>query len=147
MPFIANPPSAQDEADAPNFSDFWPALKLAEARAILRLQSDITTERLTALLLDACIDVNEQLSGYVAEQQSAGTAFSDIPKAHKHQYLRAIYASAQAQLLSDMRDYDSTASGQDKADELAASIDVQRRVATLAIRSILGKSASHIELI
>lgn len=147
MVFIANPAAPSDEDDIDNFSEFWPPFVAADARSILRLESDITTARLTALLQNAIIDVNAELVDYVSEQQAADISFEQIPDSKKHQYRRAIYASAQAQLLSDMRDYDTTSSGQDRADEVNASIDVQRRVSTLTIRSILGKSSSHIELI
>ena len=147
MPFIANPTSPADEATIENFSEFWPAFDPSDVRQILRLESDITTARLTALLQNAIIDINEELTDYVDNKQSSGISFEEIPEATQHQYRRAVYATAQAQLLSDMRDYDTTATGQDRADETNASIDVQLRVATLAVRSILGKPSSHIELI
>lgn len=147
MPFIANPAAPTDEGSIENFSDFWPDIDAAAARSVMRLESDITTTRLTALLQNAMIDVNQELATYTAQKQLDGITFEALSSTEKHQYQRAVFATAQAQLLEDMHDYDSTATGQDKADESRASIDVQRRVATLAIRSILGKSYSHIELI
>ncbi|WP_276681442.1 head completion/stabilization protein [Thalassolituus oleivorans] len=147
MAFIANTPEPEDEGNIDNFNDFWPALSLPNSREILRLESDITTSRLTALLQNAMIDVNHQLESFVAEQTVAGITYDQITNEKKHLYTRAIYATAQAQLLSDMRDYDSTQSAQDKTDTLKPSIDEQRRIATISIRQMLGKSFSHVELI
>lgn len=136
MPFIANPATPADEAPIENFSGFWPAFEPAAVRAIMRLESDVTPERLAQLLQNAILDVNEALNDFVAEKQADGLTFNDLPAESQHQYRRAVYATAQAQLLEDMIDYDTTATGTDRAESVTPAIGVQQRSATLAIRSI-----------
>lgn len=136
MPFIANPATPADEAPIENFSGFWPAFEASSAREVMRLESDITPARLAQLLQNAILDVNDALTDFVAEKQADGMTFVDLPAESQHQYRRAVYATAQAQLLADMIDYDTTATGTDRADAANPAIGIQQRSATLAIRSL-----------
>lgn len=136
MPFIANPATPENEPNIENFSEFWPAFEAASARSIMRIESDITTSRLSQLLQNAILDVNDDLTDFVAEKQSEGLTFDELPEESQHQYRRAVYATAQAQLLADMIDYDTTATGADRAEAANPAIGIQQRSATLAIRSL-----------
>lgn len=136
MPIIANPAAPADEPTIENFSEFWPEFEPATVRSIMRLDSDITPARLAELIQNAMLDVNDELTEFVAEKQADGLTFDDLPAQSQHQYRRAVYGMAQAQLLSDMIDYDTTASGADRAIAVDPAIGVQQRSAIMAIRSL-----------
>lgn len=66
---------------------------------------------------------------------------------HVHRYGRAIGCSAKAVLLERYRDYDTTAAGNKKSDQLDSPVDDLRRDARWAISGILGISRNTVELI
>ena len=66
---------------------------------------------------------------------------------HVHRYLRAVGCFAKASLTERYRDFDTTAAGNKKADQLENPIDDLRRDARWAISGILGIGRNTVELI
>jgi len=62
-------------------------------------------------------------------------------------YRRAVYFLARADLTEKYRDFDSTKSGANDADELVTTIDADRRNARQAINDMRGVPRTTIELI
>jgi len=62
-------------------------------------------------------------------------------------YRRAVYASAQAELIERYRDVDTTHAGHVRADTLDPTIDDYRRNVRYAIRDMLGRPRADVELL
>ncbi len=151
--FVANTPSLE-EPDIAN-SAFWPAVSLVDCRAVMRIGSEITSERLREALINGIIDTNADLTAWKDQQVLAGHAtLADVPadeidgdSINLILYRRAVYNFAKAELTERYRDYDSTLQGGDRADDLDPTIDQYRRQAILAIRQISGRQRTTVELI
>ncbi len=151
--FVANTPSLE-EPDILN-SAFWPEISLIDCRAVMRIGSEITPERLREALISGIIDTNSDLADWRFQQEQAGYAeLSSVPAEQVDNisikvtlYRRAVYNFAKAELTERYRDYDSTLQGRDRADNLDPTIDQYRRQAILAIRQISGRQRTTVELI
>lgn len=152
--FVANPTVSVSELNLTN--DGWfPDIDMAALRAAIRLDGTITEARLRHAAVDAVASVNRELYEWQYQQIDAGhTTLAAMPsvqldgRSRLHLlYLRAVYSTTKADLTERYRDYDSTASGNQRADDLTPSIDEQRRNARWAIRDILGRPHSTVELI
>lgn len=136
-------------------ASFFPDLKLEEFRTAMKVEAVATPERALHALRAAVIEVNNRLSKWLTAQIEQGfSSIDDIPKKPgeiEHQkkflYLRAVWSLAKANLIERYRDYDTTKSGQDKAESLAESIDDFRRDAAWAINDLLGAPRATVELI
>lgn len=134
---------------------FFPDIELAALQDAMRLDGTVTEPRLRAAAIEAVISVNGELQGLRLEQQALGRAtLADVPaevvageSVQIHRYRRAVYCLAKANLIERYRDFDSTHDGHKRADELESPIDDLRRDARWAIRDILGRSRSTVELI
>jgi hypothetical protein len=151
--FVANSPSIE-EPDIAN-SAFWPAISLTDCRAVMRIGSEITPERLREALINGIIDTNADLNDWRLVQEMQGRdSLDQVPAAqidgrsiNLTLYRRAVYNFAKAELTERYRDYDSTLQGGDRADNLDPTIDQYRRQAILAIRQISGRQRTTVELI
>ncbi|QEW06366.1 head completion/stabilization protein [Nitrincola iocasae] len=151
--FVANTPSLE-EPDILN-SAFWPEISLTDCRAVMRIGSEITPERLREALINGIIDANSDLAAWRFQQEQAGhPELSAVPAEQVDNisikvtlYRRAVYNFAKAELTERYRDYDSTLQGGDRADNLDPTIDQYRRQAILAIRQISGRQRTTVELI
>lgn len=151
--FVANSP-ATTEPDIQNNS-FSPDISLSDFRAVMRLDQSITADRIRHALINAINDTNGELKSWKAEQTTAGhTTLADVPadqidgKSIKVQlYIRAVYNAAKAELVERYRDFDSTLNGSQRAEEMDETIDQYRRQAIIAIRDLIDRPRSTIELI
>lgn len=152
--FVANPTIAAIEPSIGN--DGWfPNIDPVALRAAIRLDGTVTEERLRHAIVNAITSVNGELYEWQYQQRDAGiTTLDGVPSVQlggssrlRWLYLRAIYSTVKADLNERYRDFDSTAAGQQRADDLDPSIDEQRRNARWAIRDILGRPHSTVELI
>ncbi|SEA27663.1 head completion/stabilization protein [Marinobacterium iners] len=151
--FVANSPSIE-EPDIAN-SAFWPHVSLTDCRAVMRIGSEITPERLREALINGIIDTNADLAAWRFTQEQAGHAdLAAVPaeeidgdSINLTLYRRAVYNFAKAELTERYRDYDSTLQGGDRADNLDPTIDQYRRQAILAIRQISGRQRTTVDLI
>ena len=155
MSFIAAGGSGvQPKATIAN-DGFFPDIDPEEVRAAHRLDGTVTPERLRHSLIEAIASTNRELGAWKAAQILAGYQTLDAVPADMldgesvqlSRYRRAVYSTAKASLSERYRDYDSTAAGNKKADEMENPIDDLRRDARWAINDILGISRTTVELI
>ncbi|WP_053157283.1 head completion/stabilization protein [Pseudomonas protegens] len=138
-----------------NTDPFWPSIDLDQLRATLRIDSSVTPARLETAVINAAISVNRELDDWRIAQQAAGYAeLKDVPStlvkdesAQVHLYRRAIEAGVGAEVCERYRSYDSTNTGNRKAEELAPNIDDYHRDQRWAIRDFLGTKRTTVELI
>ena len=138
-----------------NTHPFWPSIDLDNLRATLRIDASVTPARLETAVIAAAINLNRELSDWREVQQAAGyAALADVPgdrikdvSVKAHLYRRAIEAGTGAEVCERYRDYSATNAGNNKAEEVAPTIDDYRRDLRWAIRDFLGKNRTTVELI
>ncbi|MEM5528061.1 head completion/stabilization protein [Gammaproteobacteria bacterium AS21] len=134
---------------------FYPAISPCVFRELMRLDNSVTNPRVRHALIDAMGKVNADLDEWRTQQQDLNylnlsqvpAAIIDSKSLHEHDYQRAVFCLAKSEITERYQDYDSTASGISRAEEMEASIDDYRRQARFAIRRILGKPQATVELI
>lgn len=134
---------------------FFPDIDLKDCRDQVRLDGTITDLRLTAAVTTALLTVNAELATYKSTQLQAGyTALTDVPgdrisgqSKPTLLYKSAVYSLAKAELVERYRDYDSTLSGHQRAEQLEGTDQDYRRDARWAIRDLLGRRRTTVELI
>lgn len=140
----------------PITNDGWfPDLDGQHMRESLRLDGSITDARLEVAAVNAVIEVNRELATYKAQRIAEGAAdLASVPADSiqgqsqlLHLYRRAIYCSAGAELAERYRDYSATGDGAERAEALTPTADEYRRDARWAIRSMLGRVHTTVELI
>lgn len=151
--FIAN---GSTSAETPIANDgFWPAIAPEDLRLRIRLDGSVSAERLRAAAVNAVMAVNAELVAWKATQQAAGhTALQGVPTVSidgktrfEQLYLRAVTCAVAAEVAERYRSYDTTAAGNQRADDLTPSIDELRRDLRWAIRDFLGTTRLTAELI
>ena len=156
MSFIATAPSSAPAPAAAIVTNdgFFPDVDLDQLREKMRLDGTVTHARLLDATILAIGSVNHKLQAWKAYRLAAGdTSMADtLPKVNGESfylalYRSAVYRTAKADLTERYRDFDSTKSGEDKAEQLDATIDDDRRHARWAISDILGRRRTTVELI
>jgi hypothetical protein len=135
--------------------DWYPSINLAAARAIMRADGTVTDDRLTECLSVAVSTVEDLLDAWQQQQLALGRlTLADVPSKQLNGesrlvllYRRAVYASAQAELIERYRGVDATAAADRRADAMTTTIDDYQRYLRYAIRDILGRPRSDVELI
>lgn len=150
--FIAGgtPPSGHINTDP-----FWPSIDLDAMRAALRIDGSVTQARLETAVIAAAISINRELLKWRFAQVAAGyETLADVPASKVndqselvHLYTRAIQAATGAEVCERYRSYDTTASGDKKAESLQENIDDYRRDQRWAISDLLGTRRTKVELI
>lgn len=151
--FVANSPAAT-ETDIQQ-SGFYPDISPSDFREAMRLDQSVTPKRLRHSLVNAINDTNGELKAWKATQIEAGHTTLDAVTAEEidgesvkvQLYKRAVYNTAKAELVERYRDYDSTLSGSQRADEMEETVDQYRRNAIVAIRELTDRPRSAVELI
>ncbi|MFM0644993.1 head completion/stabilization protein [Paraburkholderia bryophila] len=148
------PGSPADAAIVTN--DGWfPDIDMNALRASMRLDGTVTYERLRDAALDAIASVNAELATWQAGHVAAGRAdLAAVPapniggeSVQLARYRRAVFNLAHADLTERYRDFDSTKTGGQKAEDLEATICEARRNVRWAVSDMRGLSRSTIELI
>ena len=156
MSFLAtqSPPPATAEPRLEN--DGWfPDVKPTLVRDQARLDGTVTPERLRAALLQAMAHVNDELAGLKASQRAVGIpSLEDMPgpelagqRIWLLHYQQAIVSHVQCHLIEGYRDFDTTATGDVKAQAIEARIDSHRRDLRWAISALLSRPRTTVELI
>jgi len=135
--------------------DWYPSIDLADARAVMRVDSTITDARLTESIQLAMAAVEDCLDAWQAQQVELGRAsLADVPSKTIGDstrlvlaYKRAVYATVQAELLERYRNFDSTGAAGKRAEPMDETVDDYRRNVRYAIRDILGRPRADVELI
>jgi hypothetical protein len=136
-------------------SAFWPDIDPVEIREAQRIDNTVTAPRLKTALVEAIATTNYALRQYRIAQQAIGIAALIAVEAEEidgtsilvHRYQRAVGCLAKALILERYRDFDSTAKGDKRAEQLTDPIDDCRRDHLAALADITGRSRSTIELI
>lgn len=134
--------SADDEIQA---AGFYPAITLSEFRQAARVDHTVDDPRAAFELTSAVRQINRQLEDWRAEQELAGIAAIDETQAGY--YSAAVYHHARARLLEQYRDYDSTHTGDVRADTLDPRIDDEWREVRVNLRALKGRARCTVELI
>lgn len=150
-------PDPVDTVEPVITDDWYPSIDPAQLRREHRLgdTAKVTPERLRAAIREAMISLDNQLGAWAATQTAAGHAtLADVPARQFDgqsrlviAYHRAIGALAKLDLIERHRDLDTTAAGDRDASALDPSIGELRRDAVHAIRDILGRTRTDVELI
>lgn len=138
-----------------NTDSFWPSIDLDQMREALRIDASVTGPRLETAVIAAAISVNRELLKWRYAQEAAGFAtLADVPAGTVndvselvHLYARAIQAATGAEVCERYRSYDSTGTGDRKAEALQFNIDEYRRDQRWAIRDLLNVPRMTVELI
>jgi hypothetical protein len=150
-PSIVPPPAPP--ASKPIVNDGWfPNIDPAKLREERRIREAVTADRLRAATLEAIIWTNDQLAEWRDAQAAA--SFEDVPSPplagetrNLVLYRTAVGAWTKALLVEHQRDTDLTGAGQRKVEELDESICELRRDALHAVRRILGRTRTCVDLI
>ncbi|HAV1620253.1 TPA: head completion/stabilization protein [Enterobacter hormaechei subsp. steigerwaltii] len=154
MKFVA-PEPAPEQAEVIKNTPFWPDVSLSEFRSVMRTDGTVTQPRLKQVLLTAISEVNAELFDFRNRQRILGfQALADVPadvldgKSERIQhYHNAVYCWARAVLNERYQDYDATASGVKRGEELAEASGDLWRDARWAISRVQDAPHCTVELI
>ncbi|GKV91744.1 head completion/stabilization protein [Pectobacterium carotovorum] len=168
MSLIATEPVRPATQDTINDGDatvtshaFWPVIVLSALRRAMRLDGQVTTDRLMDKAIEAVAHVNGQLADWRNSQEQRG--FAVLPEVKPDsadeidqingesvlvwRYRRAVYSITKALLIEGYRDIDTTREGEKHAEALSSQIDTLWRDGRWAIRDILGVNRGLAELV
>ncbi|OCC25302.1 hypothetical protein MB02_01105 [Croceicoccus estronivorus] len=135
---------------------FWPDIDLNHFRDSQRIGGTLIPDnRIRDALLGAVMTVETDLGPWRASQEGAGHAsLAAVPGAQIGTerrlvllWQRAVYGNATADLIETHRDVSATGQGQSASGDFDQRADDHRRNAMHAIRAILGKGRTAVELI
>jgi len=134
---------------------FWPQIDPVEIREQQRIDNTVTPQRLRSALFEAIANANYELQAWQADRVAEGSAtLADVgaPEIEGtsilvHRYFRAVGCLAKAMLIERLRDFDTTAKGERKTEDIGNILDDCRRDYRHAISDILGKPRSTVDLI
>lgn len=160
MSFIATPAprhSTVTAEPAPSLTNdgFFPDVEPADVRNTMRVNGTVTEQRLVESIRDAMAATNRELAQWRIRQLALGyPKLADVPACAVegasvllHHYRRAVYQLVNADLIERYRDFDTTAAGNKRAEDLDSTIDESRRNARWAVLDILGRPHLTVELI
>jgi hypothetical protein len=127
-------------------SDFWPDIELHELRESVRLDGNVTNDRLRHVTIEAINRVNDELAHWRDKQINSGYAcLYDVPaevvagaSVLVSRYLRAVYSTTKALIIESYRDIDTTREGEKHAEALSTQIEDAWRDSQWALRDIMG---------
>ncbi|UQC72197.1 head completion/stabilization protein [Lelliottia sp. AC1] len=154
MKFVA-PEPAPEQAEVIKNTPFWPDVDLSEFRSVMRTDGTVTQPRLKQVLLTAISEVNAELFDFRNRQRMLGfQALAEVPgdvldgKNERIQhYHSAVYCWARAVLNERYQDFDATASGVKRGEELAEASGDLWRDARWAISRVQDAPHCTVELI
>ena len=136
--------------------DFFPQIDLNHARTALRIGSNVTSERLYYIAIEAVAYVNSVLD--LTKQRAISVGHNTLAQTNVKQqingesinvirYRRAVYAQINALLLETYADHDATGKSADRADAKQQQADDSRRDLHNAIADLRGVLRNDCELI
>lgn len=151
-------PAAPPARDHIPSSPWWPSISFAAYRSASRIDRTASDEQAWHALREAVASINSQLVGWLGNQMALYpgqiTGLQDVPTP-EHQatdyycsrYERAVYCYADGLLAEALRDFDSSAAGDRRADAMEGRIDAYRRESQYAVADITGVSRRRVELL
>ncbi|MEH4266382.1 head completion/stabilization protein [Klebsiella aerogenes] len=153
--FIAAEP-APGRAEKISNGDFLPEICPVAFTQAMRLDGTTTAGRQREALIAAMVNVNRDLHAWRVQQQERGYArLRDVPyddpvdneSPRVHNYRRAVFCIAKANLTERYRDFDATAKGDRRATNLETEVDDLWRDARWAMRELQGLNHNTVALI
>lgn len=149
MGFVANGnPTPQHEKISTNA--FFPDVSINDIRDIVKIDGSVTDARLKQAIFEEIIDVNRLLVSLIQPD----TNLTQLSKNKVNEktdteilYFSAISNGVAAKVCEKYRGYDSTNTGNKRADDLTLTIDEYRRNKHWAIQQLLKQNQTTIELI
>lgn len=149
MGFVANGnPTPQHEKISTNA--FFPDVSINDIRDIVKIDGSVTDARLKQAIFEEIIDVNRLLVSLIQPD----TNLIQLSKNKVNEktdteilYFSAISNGVAAKVCEKYRGYDSTNTGNKRADDLTLTIDEYRRNKHWAIQQLLKQNQTTIELI
>lgn len=134
---------------------WFPDIDPASIREGYRIRDAVTPARLREALIAAIVTVTNDLIVWQLAQLVLGYgSLADVPAPQIDGqsrlvliYRRAIALAAKAEIVERYRDIDMTTAGERRADDLDPSIVELRRDVAHAIRDLLGRGRTTVELI
>lgn len=156
--FVASPPPgppALDPADLVGGDAFWPAVSIAGFQAAMRIPDEVDPVRLRDALRGGMIHVRGELRSWKAAHVAVGaqslanimSELVDGELALELLYRRAVFHVAAAELAESHSDIAATGDARDRNEDRRDAGTELRRLATHAIRDILGTTRTAVELI
>ena len=157
MSFVALPPAPASPANAEVAGDGWyPAIDCNAMRDALRIGEMVTHERLVEAIRGGQLTVEGELADWRTARLAEGAASLAAVEADRSSggihrltllYTRAVRFAAAAELAELHRDLTATQDGQARADTEATTALEYQRLATYAVRDIVGTRRNTVELI
>lgn len=157
MTFVALPAPPTSPANAKVAGDGWyPDVDCNAMRDALRITDQVTHARLVGAIEGGLLTVEGELAFWRATRESEGFAtLADVAPdrmiGDEHRltvlYTRAVRFHAAAELAELHRDLSATTDGQTRAEPQMLTAEDYRKLATQAVRDILGTPRVAVELI
>ena len=157
MTFVALPASPTSPVNSVVAGDGWyPDIDVNAMRDALRITDQVTHARIVGAIEGGLLTVDGELAFWRATRESEGCANleevePDRMLAGEHRltvlYIRAVRFHAAAELAELHRDLSATTDGQARAEPQLLTAEDYRKLATLAVRDILGVPRVAVELI
>lgn len=157
MSFVALPASPTSPEDSVVAGDLWyPDIDCNAMRDALRITDQVTHARLVGAIEGGLLTVEGELAYWRALQEADGATNlaaveQDRTIGGEHRltllYIRAVRFHAAAELAELHRDLSATTEGQTRAEPQLLTAEDYRKLATAAIRDILGVPRTTVELI
>lgn len=157
MSFVALPPvPASPDGSAVDGDGWYPAIDCNKMRNALRIGEMVTNARLVEAIKGGQVTIENELAAWRAAREEDGAA--DLTEVQPNRmiggdhrlsllYTRAVRFAAAAELAELHRDLTATQDGQARADTEATTAQEYHRLATNAVRDIIGTGRVAVELI
>lgn len=136
---------------------FWPRIDLADLRDVMRIETNVSSNRLYHAALESTAHVNGQLKAWKQKIQEQGVGHlsqAADPEDHINgeavqvaYYRRAVYCYTKALLLEKWADADATGKSGERAEAKQSQAEDYRREAHFAVASLMGQARCDSELI
>lgn len=150
MSFVANGNSTKSNITIASKRQFFPTIALDDIKQDVRIDGSVTDARVKQALLEEIIDVNRLLADLVQPDKTLIGLATDIIDGKADTdilYFSAVANGVAAKIAEKYRSYDSTNSGNKRAEELSATINEYKRNKVFAIQQLKGENHSIVELI
>ncbi|MFD1296447.1 head completion/stabilization protein [Lysobacter gummosus] len=154
--FIATAPdTTSPERDTLSNDGWFPDLSLSNLRETGRIDGTVTGDRLRELARYAALSINARLREFRAGNEGAGyRSLAAVPSSRFDGesrllvlYRRAVACLLKADVMERYPDFDSTGSGERRAEDAQDNAGTWRRNASWAVSDITGATRSVVELI
>ncbi|HEM7785412.1 TPA: head completion/stabilization protein [Acinetobacter baumannii] len=149
MGFVANGNTSPSNINITS-GTFFPVISLDDIRDFVRIDGAVTDARLRQLILEEIIDTNRLLASLVMKADTLvdlATSIIDGKPDTEVLYFSAVSNGVAAKVNENYRNYDSTNSGNKKAEHAFLTVDDYRRNKMWAIQQLKGENHSVVELI